>query len=99
MASRLTFVGTSGEWDGSVPEVMSVAAEVHCRLRALLARREVNGREAAKLISGMIQLEPVVPDLSTWHDWAVPPTSGLLAAARQNLTLDDWLTALPSFSG
>ncbi len=49
---------------------------------------------ATPLATGVAQLDPTIHDLSTWRAWAAPPTAELLAAARQNSALADWIAAL-----
>ena len=66
-------------------------------LLGLLAR-ETDEWLTAELVSGVIQLDPTVHDLSTWRARAIPPTVELLAAVRRNSALDDWLKLLPSLS-
>ena len=61
-----------------------------------LLHRQVDSSTAEVLVDRMAQLDPTVSDLTTWRDWAVPPTAELLAAARRNSALAAWLTALPS---
>jgi hypothetical protein len=63
-----------------------------------LLDRETDSAAAAQLINCMAQLDPTVHDLSTCHDWAAPPTGQLLAAARRNSSLDEWLERLDSLS-
>jgi len=65
-------------------------------LLTVLASGGTRELESRGLESMLAQMEPTVRDLSTWHAWAFPPSPGLLAAARQNSTLADWLKALPS---
>ncbi len=52
-------------------------------------------RWADRLVDRMAYLDPTVADLSTWRDWAVAPTTRLLAVTRWNSPLSEWLTALP----
>ena len=59
---------------------------------------QTDGYLAEKLVAEVIQLDPTVPDLSTWRAWAVPPSVKLLAAVRRNSALAAWLAALPSLT-
>lgn len=58
--------------------------------------KEGNAGVAEKLVDGVVQLGPTVSDLGAWREWAVPPSSNLLAAVRQRSPLADWLAALPA---
>jgi hypothetical protein len=49
-----------------------------------------------KLANTLARYGPTINDLSCWRDWTAPPTAALLAAVRQNSTVNDWLSALPS---
>ena len=66
-------------------------------LLGLLAR-ETTSWAAAELARGLVLLDPTVHDLRTWRAWAVRPTAELLAAARLNSALTDWLAVLPSLT-
>ena len=58
-----------------------------------------DGLTVARLRRRLIQLDPTVEDVRDWRAWAVPPPFGLinlLAAARRNSSLADWLDALSS---
>jgi hypothetical protein len=71
------------------------------RARAALLRllaSETDSSAAAALVDRMAQLDPAVADLSTWRAWAATPTARLLAAARRNSPLADWLAALPQLT-
>ena len=50
---------------------------------------------AGDLVRWVAQLDPTVRDLSTWRDWAVPPTVELLAAVRRNSALAAGLQPSP----
>jgi hypothetical protein len=65
-------------------------------LLGLLAQ-ESDSSVAQDLVSCVSLFDPTVHDLSSWRTWAVPPTAELLAAARRNSVLDEWLAALSSF--
>ena len=60
-------------------------------LLGLLAR-ERDSDVARGLIGGIAQLDPTVHDLSSWPTWAASPPRELLAAARRNSALHEWLT-------
>ena len=60
-------------------------------LLGLLAR-ETNSDAARSLIRGIAQLDPTVHDLNSWPTWAASPSRELLAAARRNSALHEWLT-------
>jgi hypothetical protein len=60
-------------------------------LLGLLAR-ETNSDVARDLIRGIPQLNPTVRDLSSSPTWAASPSRELLAAARRNSTIHEWLT-------
>lgn len=66
-------------------------------LLGLLAH-ETDSAVAAELIRGVAQLDPTVHDLNTWRTWVTAPTAELLAAARRNSALDEWLEMLPSLN-
>jgi hypothetical protein len=57
-----------------------------------------NWWNAPDLMRMMATLDPTARDLSTWRSWPIPPTFWLLAAARRNSTLDEWLEVLPLLS-
>jgi hypothetical protein len=57
-----------------------------------LLERIMDGQVAEDLIGGIAQLHPTARDLSSWRTWATPPSGELLAAARRNSALHDWLT-------
>ena len=61
-----------------------------------LLTRETNGPVAKQLVRGVAQLDPTVGDLIMWRAWAAPPSSDLLAEARLNSALDEWLAVLDS---
>ena len=63
-----------------------------------LLAHETRSWAAAGLADRLAQLDPTVHDLRTWRAWAVRPTTGLLAAVRQNSALTNWLAALPSLT-
>jgi hypothetical protein len=67
---------------------------------ALLAllRGQASGPLAARLIDALTQLDPTARDISTWSEWEVPPSVKLLAAARRNSELNDWLAILPELA-
>ena len=46
----------------------------------------------------LVQLNPTARDLSAWRQWASRPGCALVAAARGNTALADWLEALPSLT-
>jgi hypothetical protein len=62
-------------------------------LLGLLAR-ERDSDVARDLIGGIAQLDPTVHDLSSWPTWAASPSRELLAAARRNSALHEWLTII-----
>lgn len=62
-------------------------------LLGLLAR-ETNSDVARDLIHGIAQLDPTVHDLSSWPTWAASLSRELLAAARRNSALHEWLDFL-----
>ena len=76
------------------PEDQQQARAALLRLLAI----ETDSSEAAQLLRGMAWLDPTVADLSTWRDWSVTPTAELLATARWNSPLADWLAALPQLT-
>jgi hypothetical protein len=51
---------------------------------------------AARLVDALSRLDPGVADLASWRTWEAPPSAELLAAARRNTRLAEWLAALPS---
>ena len=65
------------------------------RLLSLLDSQN-NGEVAEELVAILVWLEPNVRDLITWRAWAAQPTEALLAMARMNSALGEWLEALPS---
>lgn len=84
-----------------VKAVLQVASTPDDRRQALdgllgLVAHETDSHVAAELIDGATKLDPTARDLSAWPIWAAPPTAELLAAARRNSSLDDWLAVLPS---
>jgi hypothetical protein len=77
---------------------LSPTAEDRRQVRAATLKalgRSASPQVANELIRQMAQLDPTSHDLSTWPSWAAPPTTELLAAARHNSALQDWLTTLP----
>jgi hypothetical protein len=97
----------SGRPHGTVIELVSVVlqlvftpGEKRQVLDAVLSLlgRETDSAVAAALIRGVAQLDPTARDLSSSRAWAAPPTAELLAEARRNSALDEWLAALPSLS-
>jgi hypothetical protein len=66
-------------------------------LLALLASR-TEPWMARGLVDTVARLSPTVADLDGSDGWPSPPTSALLAAARQNSKLSTWLAALPTLS-
>ena len=50
------------------------------------------------LVPALAPLDPTVHDLATWRAWANGPNAELLAAARRNTPLAEWLEALPSLT-
>jgi hypothetical protein len=95
----------AGQTDGSTAKglldwvaQLDLTAEDKRQAREALLRllpSQANTWVAGELVGGVAQLDPTVRDLSTWHAWAAQPTAELLAAARRNSALDDWLAALP----
>ena len=72
-------------------------AQVREALLGLLATQD--DPEMARELAGRITgVRPMARDLSNWHTWPFPPTVELLAAARQNSPLADWLGVLPSLN-
>lgn len=69
-------------------------ARVKETLLALLAI-ETDPRTAPWLADVVAELNPTVTELRGSDTWAFPPTSALLAAARQHSGLPTWLAALP----
>ena len=86
---------------GGVVQLAPTAEDKRQAREALLGllAGQTDAWEATQLVGRVVQLAPTVRDLSTWRAWAVVPTVELLAAARQNSTLADWLAALPSLTG
>ena len=68
----------------------------HAILRQLHRKRNSEGDTPFALIEILSELDPTVHDVRSWHVWVQPPENKLLAAARQNSPLGDWLAALPS---
>ena len=59
----------------------------------------LDGQADGLLVRGLAELDPTIRDLTAWRAWAgLPTVKFLLAAARRNSALADWLTALPSLS-
>jgi hypothetical protein len=58
--------------------------------------RATDSYHAHWLAHALIPLDPTVADLGSQRNWKIRPDDALLAAARRNSTLDDWLAALPS---
>jgi hypothetical protein len=69
-------------------------AELKAAIIALLQER--SHFDAPKLFDVLVTLSPTVGDLAEWQHWASGPTSKILATARQNSPVEDWITALPS---
>ena len=67
------------------------------RLLAINADSE-RGTQFHPLFHGIKQLDPTVDGLSNWRTWREHPPITLLAAARRNSPLADWLAALPSYA-
>ena len=63
-------------------------------LLRLLADR-TSDMEAVTFVRSLAQLDPEPSDISSWRDWAFPPTAELLAAVRRTSPLETWLKALP----
>jgi hypothetical protein len=57
---------------------------------------EDDSHAARELMDTLTKLDPTVQDLSSWNTWASPPPGELLATARRNSVLDEWLSTLPS---
>jgi hypothetical protein len=78
----------------------ATAEEKRRACEALRARldHETRSDMAVMLIDVMAQLDPTVRDLSTCRGWVAPPTGQLLAAARRNSSLEEWLKLLPSLN-
>ena len=62
------------------------------KLLGLLASE--NKRTAQELLRLVVKLDPTVEDLSSLRAWPAQPANGLLASARRNSTVADWLEAL-----
>lgn len=58
----------------------------------------LNDRMFESLVPALAQLDPTVHDLTTWRSWGNGPNAELLAAARRNTPLAEWLEALPSLT-
>jgi hypothetical protein len=104
-AGRRGTVGRGGQLYGTVAkpvmlQLASAPADKRQALDALLGllARETDSHVPKELIDGIAQLDPEVHDLSPWRTWAAPPSAELLAAARRNSSLDEWLTMLPSLN-
>jgi hypothetical protein len=54
--------------------------------------------ENSPITAVLADLEPTVTDLTGSRNWKKPPTSDLLASARENSALPTWITALPQLS-
>ncbi len=50
-------------------------------------------------MSCLARLDPTVHDLSGWSTWRVPPTADVLAAARRNSPVSDWVATAASLPG
>jgi hypothetical protein len=59
-----------------------------------LLPRQTSAWQAQQLKDALLLLKPTVHDLSKWRPWTVPPTVVMLAEARRNSPLPDWLSAL-----
>ena len=85
---------------GGLAQLDPTAKEKRLACEALLKllAEHADRRGAAQLVSCLAQLNPTVHDLSSWRAWAIAPTIDLLAAARWNSALADWIAALPSLT-
>jgi hypothetical protein len=72
-------------------------AQAREALLGLLAR-ETDPQMARELADALAVLNPSVADLGGSDCWRIPPTVALLAAARHNSRLSDWLAAVPLLS-
>jgi hypothetical protein len=66
-------------------------------LGSLLSRlsRENDEFKIAHLARATAALNPTVSDLGGWREWPWPPHLEVLAAARRNSELGDWLGMIP----
>jgi hypothetical protein len=60
--------------------------------------RENRSQSVGSLVDALIQLDPTVHDLRPWREWTAPPTEELLAAARENSTVDEWLAGISALT-
>ena len=100
LAERPGGLDTPRELMGGVA-VLAATAEDKRHVREVLSgllARETSSWIGKALADGLTRLEPAVSDLNTWHAWPMAPPGELLAAARQNSTLREWLAALPSLA-
>ena len=59
-----------------------------------LLPRQTHGWEVQRLKNALFLFKPTVHDLSEWRPWTRPPTIVMLAGARRNSPLPDWISAL-----
>jgi hypothetical protein len=76
------------------------AAEERPTARQALLRLLANANSSAAwdLAGGIAGLGAIVTDLNNSRTWPEPPRAELLAAARRNSELRDWISALPLLS-
>ena len=76
---------------------LAVTAEDRVQARqallALLARETGRGK-ARQLADAIAGLSPTIADLGGSSTWPLPPTPGLLAAARHNSKASSWIASL-----
>jgi hypothetical protein len=77
-------------------------AEARKQIRAglvlLLAQKATSPQVAAQLVEQLTELEPEIPDIGSWRDWAILPSTKLLSVVRLNTALSAWIAALPSLT-
>jgi hypothetical protein len=60
-----------------------------------LLTSQIDLDQAPPLVVRLLRLNVTASEIGTCRDWGTPPTRTLLAAARRNSTLGDWLALLP----
>jgi hypothetical protein len=89
--------GAAGSLAGELASAIAALAPTpddKLQARRLLHGLLAGGDNTANIFGAMAHLDSPVTEISEWHQWAAPPTDELLAAARQNSPLQDWLEAL-----
>ena len=69
-------------------------AEDKRQARGALLEALARETDSWDVADGLVQLDPTLHDLSSWHASAVPLPTELLTAVRRNSAIADWLAAL-----